>query len=245
MRTVKRTFSILEAFDAEQPILPLHEIASKVNLSSPTTLRILKSLVDLGYLVRLDKSKYCLSPRILRLSAAVKSTMDIREISYDVALDVAAATQEVIAIYMLDEMERVCIYAVDSELRLKSVIKPGDRSDLGVGASGKVILAYQEADVIAKNLARLKRKHGVDISALRAELEEVRRTGLAQSLEEVTPGNAAVAAPIFELDGSVKFSISLACPAMRFEGKEAFFKDQIAKAAILISQRNGAEVAFD
>lgn len=240
MRTVKRTFSVLEAFTGDRRTLALHEIAQIVNLTSPTTLRIIKALVNLGYLVRLSKNEYCLSPKVLRFASAVKITLGIRDISYDVNHDLAERTEESVALYMIDGLERVCIYAIDSELRLQTIIREGDRALLGQGASGKAILAYQDPKTITKVLGDLHRKLGTDKEKLAAELEQIRQQGYAQSRFEVTAGNAAVAAPIFEMDGSVKFALSLACPESRFVGNSEVFTQEVVNSARLISLRAGA-----
>ncbi|WP_319824021.1 IclR family transcriptional regulator [Thalassovita sp.] len=240
MRTVKRAFSVLEAFNEDRRTLALHEIAQIVNLTSPTTLRIIKALVNLGYLVRLNRNEYCLSPKVLRFASAVKSTLGIREISYDVNHDLAERTKESVALYMIDGAERVCIYAIDSELRLQTVIREGDRAALGQGASGKVILAYQDPKTIQATLADLHAKLGTDPDKLVKELEQIREHGYAESRYEVTAGNAAVAAPIFEMDGSVKFALSLACPESRYTDNRNFFVTEVVDSARLISLRIGA-----
>jgi DNA-binding IclR family transcriptional regulator len=240
MRTVKRAFSVIEAFNEDRRTLALHEIAQIVNLTSPTTLRIIKALVNLGYLVRLNRNEYCLSPKVLRFASAVKSTLGIREISYDVNHDLAERTRESVALYMIDGTERVCIYAIDSELRLQTVIREGDRAALGQGASGKAILAHQDPETIKSMLAELHVKLGTDVEKLAEELELIRERGYAASHHEVTAGNAAVAAPIFEMDGSVKFALSLACPESRFVDNRNFFTKEVVDSARLISLRIGA-----
>ncbi|WP_088624386.1 IclR family transcriptional regulator [Oceanicola sp. 22II-s10i] len=240
MRTVNRTFSILEAFTADRRSLALHEIAKIVGLTSPTTLRIVKSLVDLGYLVRLSKNEYCLSPKVLRFSAALKSTLGIREISYDISHDLAEQTKESVAIYMVDQLERVCIYAIDSELRLQAVVREGERAELGQGASGKALLAFQDTKTTAEAIENNRRKLGVEPRALAAELDEIRARGYAVTNSEVTFGNAAVAAPIFERDGTVRFALSLACPEVRFGKSREQFTEKVLQSSRLISQRNGA-----
>ncbi len=240
MRTVTRTFSILEAFTEERRSLPLHEIAQAANLTSPTTLRIIKALVDLGYILRLNKNEYCLSPKVLRFSSAVKSTLGIREISYDVNHDLAEKTKESVALYMRDDFERVCIYSIDSELRLQTVVREGDRAALGQGASGKAILAFQSDDIISLALTKLPDTMNVETTTFLEELETIRQNGYAETHFEVNPGNAAVAAPIMEMDGSVKFALSLACPESRYQENRELFIEEVVKSAKLISLRNGA-----
>ena len=55
----------------------------------------------------------------------------------------------------------------------------------------------------------------VDAGRLRDRLEEVRRTGVAQSDGERQAGAGSVAAPVFGVDGSVQGAVSVCGPADR------------------------------
>ncbi|WP_204307477.1 IclR family transcriptional regulator domain-containing protein, partial [Enterobacter hormaechei] len=55
--------------------------------------------------------------------------------------------------------------------------------------------------------------------------------------------NVAVAAPIFDADGRVRYSISLSCPAFRYEPRKQEFLQLVIKGAAEISRRNGCAVA--
>ena len=81
MRAVQRIFAIFESFTAERSSLTLQEIADRIDLPKSTAFRIVQSLEQAGYLVRLEDQKYCLSFRFTRLAGSVKSTLGIREIA--------------------------------------------------------------------------------------------------------------------------------------------------------------------
>ena len=78
IRTVERAFAIFEAFDDKQPMLSLQEIGNRIGLSKATTYRLVNCLYDLGYLVRLEDNRYCLSLKLTRLSGLVRSTLGFR-----------------------------------------------------------------------------------------------------------------------------------------------------------------------
>jgi DNA-binding IclR family transcriptional regulator len=243
MRTIERAMSVLEAFTQTEPSMPLHVIATRIKLSKPTTFRLINCLVDLGYLVRLSTQDYCLSMKILHLAGQVRGTLSIREVAHETMQKLARQTDETIALNMVDGFDRVCIDAVDSSSRLVSVMRPGDRAPLGVGASTKVLLAYLPRNEISDALDNLSRKRKINKTKLRAELQQIRDRGYAITHGEVTLGNVAVAAPIFDADGRVRYSISLSCPAFRYEPRKQEFLQLVIKGAAEISRRNGCAVA--
>ena len=53
MRSVQRILAILESFTAEDNCLSLHEIAGRIALPKSTTFRLVQSLEESGYLIRL------------------------------------------------------------------------------------------------------------------------------------------------------------------------------------------------
>ena len=58
----------------------------------------------------------------------------------------------------------------------------------------------------------------VDADVLRTQLDEVRRRGYAQTIEELEEGLNAVAAPVRRADGRVAAAISVSGPAFRMRG---------------------------
>ena len=73
----------------------------------------------------------------------------------------------------------------------------------------------QQEEVLAGRLDALTPRTIVDPGRLRDRLDEVRRTGVAQSDGERQAGAGSVAAPVFGVDGSVQGAISVCGPADR------------------------------
>src|SRR5207247_9588257 len=66
--------------------------------------------------------------------------------------------------------------------------------------------------------SRLAANTIIDAAELRGQLEEVRRRGYAQTIEELEEGLNAVAAPVRRADGRVTAAISVSGPAFRMRG---------------------------
>src|SRR6202020_3571915 len=98
IRAVERAFAIFEAFDPEHTILTLQEIGQRIGLTKETTYRLVNCLHDLGYLVRLQDNRYCLSLKLTRLSGMVRSTIGIREIARRAMLNLLRKTGETVTL---------------------------------------------------------------------------------------------------------------------------------------------------
>ena len=81
MRGVQRTVAVFDCFTPQRMSLTLQEIADSISLAKSTTFRIVQSLEEAGYLIRLDDQKYCLSFRFTRLAGMVMSTLSIRQVA--------------------------------------------------------------------------------------------------------------------------------------------------------------------
>ena len=90
--------------------------------------------------------------------------------------------------------------------------------------------------------ARLERHTARTITgrgALLAELDEVRRTGVAFDREEHTEGICAVGAAIVDAAGPAA-AISVPVPTPRFRGAEARYAERVRSAAAEAARRLGA-----
>ena len=134
MRAVQRIFAIFESFTAERSSLTLQEISDRIDLPKSTAFRIVQSLEQAGYLVRLEDQKYCLSFRFTRLAGLVKSTLGIREIARPIIAELAEKTKETVSIHTVSGRNRVCIDAIaTTPSPLRSVVQPGEQVPLGIG----------------------------------------------------------------------------------------------------------------
>jgi len=86
---------------------------------------------------------------------------------------------------------------------------------LHCAALGKVLLAYDAAELPPGRLARRTGNTITSREALRADLADVRRRGYAVTNEELEPGLVAVAAPVYRDGNAVVAALSVSAPATR------------------------------
>jgi DNA-binding IclR family transcriptional regulator len=143
--------------------------------------------------------------------------------------------------------ETLFVYKEECSQPLKYYIEIGDRAPLYATASGKAILAHLTEEevshfLLTTKLVPLRDNTITDEKALRDELENIRSKGLAYSREEFQEGISAIAAPIFNLHGTVVGSIVVSLPSVRFNAKHMrFIEPKLLDAARKISHQFGFE----
>jgi DNA-binding IclR family transcriptional regulator len=246
MRAVRRILGIFESFTEARTSLTLQEIADHIELPKSTTFRIVRSLEQEGYLLRLDDQQYCLSFRFTRLAGLVRSTLGIREIARHVMTALADATKETVSIHTISGRNRVCIDAVATvSLPLRSVSQPGEHIALGAGSSSKTLSAYLPKKALIQTAAQIARATGHTQAEVLAGLETIRTREYAVSHGERVLGVSSVSAPIKGPDEQVLYCLSVAGPSVRVRSHETEFVKLVVRAARDILRRYGGRLDGD
>ena len=240
MRSVERTLAVFESFTPAKSALTLQEIADRIGLPKSTTFRIVGSLEQAGYLVRLEDQRYCLSFRFTRLAGLVRNTLDVRAIARPVMLALAEKTKETVALHRAVGRHRVCIDSVaTAPSQLRSVMQPGEQIPLQLGSTSKTLLAFMpevEATPIIASIAR-STKRGP--SELQAQLAQIRAQGYGLSHGERLLGLSAISAPVWDASGEARHCLTVNGPTVRIQMHERDFTKLVKKAAADISRQYG------
>lgn len=193
VRAVERALDVLLCFtDAAE--LGLSEIAQRVSLHKSTVHRLLASLESKGFVVRDPRTeKYRLGFRIWELSAHLAQSDDAAIILLPEMERLRDLLGETVSLYVRDGHERIRIQAVQSTQPVRRVAPVGARMPLAVGASSKVLVAYEDEATREAILQDPNWPESIDKQAYREQLEQIRRQGYATSVEEREVGAAAVA----------------------------------------------------
>ncbi len=219
MGTVEKAFRILEEVVSHQEKgLTYSEVVTQTALPKATAHRVLKVLVQMGYL-RFDAGRYYGDLKLSALGSAVTSHFDLQEYVRPHLLELQAETTHTCNLGVLSGDAGVYLDKIESPvafgIKLYSAI--GKRFPLHCTGMGKVLLAGMRPAERRKALTgRLEAytSHTItDPVALERELEKVRRCGYALDREEITRGIMCVAAPIRDGDGETVAAISVAFPA--------------------------------
>jgi IclR family transcriptional regulator, KDG regulon repressor len=240
IRAVERAFAIFEAFDPQHTMLTLQEIGQRIGLSKATTYRLVNCLHDLGYLVRLEDNRYCLSLKLTRLSGLVRSTIGIREIARPIMRDLVQKTLETITLNTVAQGQRLCIEVFDTPSPLMSIVREGEQTPLLHGATGKILLAYLSSSEIDRIFREAPASKRPNRALLEKQLARYREQGYALTSSERVAGVTAISVPLRDSNGQVRYCISITGPAIRMDRNVDTFVALLLNASKVVSGQMGA-----
>ena len=245
VRAVERALQIMSCFDDEHPERGISDIAHAVSLHKATAHRIVTTLVNYGYLERVeDGQKYRLGLELPNLGYKVLRRMDLRREAVPFMKQLVAEWDETCDLSIFDQGEVFYIEIVRGTRALTISAAVGQRLPAYATASGKLFLAYipekQLNDILSRPLQAFTEKTVTSPEGIRKQLEEVRRQGYAVDYEEFERGVCAVAAPIFNRGGSMIAAIGGPSPMSRMTPERiAQIAEAFKEAAKDISYRMG------
>ncbi|BAL91018.1 putative IclR-family transcriptional regulator [Actinoplanes missouriensis 431] len=217
VQAIERAAAILRTLATGPGRLGLSEIARTLDLAKGTTHGILRTLQLVGF-VEQDRNsgQYQLGGALLHLGTSYLDINELRSRSINWADPLAARSGESVRIGTVLEGEVLVVHHVFRPDDTFQTLDVGTLLPLHATALGKVLLAYRAGGAVARaDLEAFTRRTLVDPRALTSALEGVRETGWAAEIEEMTLGQAAIAAPIRGYGGLVVGAIGISGPVER------------------------------
>jgi IclR family transcriptional regulator, acetate operon repressor len=224
IRSIERAVDVLACFDQLTPQLSVTALQKRTGLSRPTLYRILATLERKGVIRSFgEPQRFELGHEASRLAANWIGQDDYIRAARPVLRRLWDDTDETVALFIAaDGNKKICIEELQSRQALTFTRGVGFTEDLATGASGKAMLAFTPS------------------SRENPEFEDVRRTGICVSEGEIIEGAVAIAAPVFDRDGSVKGSVCIFGPAVRLaDARRGECIDRVKQASEAISYALG------
>lgn len=246
LSSVRNAARLLCAFTPADRDLGVSELAERLGLAKSTVHRILTTLAAEGLIERdAGSGRYRLGLRLYELGAIVADHLDLHEVVAGPIDDLRNRTGETVHVAILDGAEVVYIARRESPHTLRLFSRVGHRNHAHCTSTGKVLLAFlSESERAALLDGRALVAHTpytiTDRNRLEEELEQIRRRGWAQNVNESEVGVTSVAAPIRDATGRVVAAISVAGPGPRFTRDTLRrFAAETVRTAEIISSRLG------
>jgi DNA-binding IclR family transcriptional regulator len=244
-QSVTRALTLLKSFSDQQPEWTLAELARSVNLNKTTVYRLLAALEAEGLLARsATTGAYRLGPELIVLGSCAMRSNDLRTVSRDLLERLAEESGETSTLEMLSGRDVIVLDEVSSRFLLGLSQEVGARLPAHATSTGKLLLAYAYDQALAAleeyPLPRLASQTRTTTIELRADFPRIRLQGYATSDNELEPGFAAIAAPLYNHQGQVQAAISIGGPTARLQG-EAWDRgiEMTCRTAREISRRLG------
>jgi IclR family transcriptional regulator, acetate operon repressor len=210
---VGRAFTLLTAFRAGDSELSLAELCRRTGIAKPTAHRLLGELAEWGVVERTETGAVRLGLRLFELGQLVPRQRDLQEIAAPFLADLFEATRETVHLAVPDGTDVVYVqkFTVSGSPDIPSRL--GGRMPAYCTGVGKAMLAFSSPErftaVLAAGLDRRTPRTVIAPGLLRAELDTIRRLGIAEEHEESAVGVACVAAPVLDAHGLPVAAVSI------------------------------------
>lgn len=245
LSSVANAIRLLKAFSDENYEIGISDLGKQLKLPKSTVHRLASTLIEANMLEQSEETgKYRLGLVVFELGSLVRRKMDFSTEAKPFLMALREKTGETVHLAILDGASIVYINSLESKQAIRMTLDVGVRMPAHATAAGKVMLAYQPAEVveaiIAGGLAARTPNTIVDPEEFRRELALVRNRGYALADEEGEVGVRGLAAPVRDYNGNVIAAASIAGPAQRLSKKVLTnFAPEVISAADAISARLG------
>jgi IclR family transcriptional regulator, acetate operon repressor len=199
VQSVQRALDLVEIVAAAGGQLAIGEIAASSDIPLPTIHRLLRTLVERGYMRQLPNRRYALGHRLVPLGIAAAATVGAGADAVLSGLVDQLGETANLAVLSGDHAEYVA--QVPSRHSMRMFTEVGRRVELHCTGVGKALLAQLDADHVRAIVRRVGLSaytpHTLtDEPALLASLEAIREQGYAVDEEEQELGVRCIAMPV-------------------------------------------------
>jgi len=216
VQSLERAFGLLEAMADAGGTIGLSQLAAEAELPLPTIHRLVRTLVDLGYVRQEPSRQYALGPRLIRLGETSSRLLGRWARPY--LLELVEGLGESANLAMLDGDQIVYVgHVMPSQNSMRMFTEVGRRVDPHTTAVGKAILAGDDDATVRALLARpgmgTRTAHTITSpDAFVEELALTRQRGYALDNEEQELGVRCVAVAV---PGDHRLALSISGPQPR------------------------------
>lgn len=189
------------------------EIADRTGEPLSSVYRLLQSLTGVGWVDRgWRRGSYRLGLLLLTLGGQLEDNLDIRECALPSLRHLLKTTGATSFLCVRRDTRAVCVERLEGQAVRSLAMQLGGSLPMFVGAAPRAMLAFlspaeQRSSLKASKLPGDPPRP--DAIAIQADIERVRRDGFAVSDGDVTPGIAALGAPVFNHRGELQAAISI------------------------------------
>ncbi|MBB4640749.1 IclR family transcriptional regulator [Rhizorhapis suberifaciens] len=219
VKSAMRTLDVLELLVGQARPMAAHEIAAALAIPMSSLSYLLSTLAERGYLERSGRF-YGIGDAIRRLQPR-RAAPTVAERAVPLVASLRHQLNETASFFVRRGFEIEAVASEVGQHALRYTLEVGQRAPLHSFAAGKALLARLDEDELSRYFNSIERmaftpKTLVSEQALRADIEEARRAGIARTCEEHTPGIIGIGCAAL-VDGVAVGAFSVAIPVARFD----------------------------
>ena len=214
LSSARKILQMLLAFDEKRPEASVAELAKIVGVPLPTAYRHVALLKDMHLLEEGGVGKYHPTAKLLPIARAAQVLNSVATIASPIVADAARNLGETVMLMQQYGDVGVCIELAECDRPIRFTFDRGHTIPLGVGATGKVLLAMMPESDRAEHLLRLG-----DTGDLHRELAEVQANAYSISVAELDDGVWACSVPVLSTHERA-LALTAAGPVARLNSHE-------------------------
>jgi len=225
-QAVDRAAQLLIEVARRRDPMSFTELTAASGLAKSTTSRLLTALLRHGLVRRDESGRFCPGEVFLSYAWRGGAEADLVSLAQPALAQLGEQTGETVNLGVPREGGLVeQIAQVDSKYLIGGTNWVGLAVPLHCAALGKVLLAFGAAELPKGKLEQRTNRTITSRAELVAELAAVRERGYAVTIEELEPGLAAVAAPVFvgssvARGATAVAAVSVSGPSSRLAGNQ-------------------------
>lgn len=214
MSVLTKAAMVIEQLGAAGAPVKLGVIADAISLPKSSTHRLLNELADLGLVARCTEGEYAIGYRLYRWGQYATDHAGLRLLAQPLLERLCAQLEESLHLYVPEGTERICVATAAGSHLLQPVVPVGDIKPMGIGASGRMLLALGDADLYRRVAVTIPAHQMANFPTLE-ECATIRARGWALSVGEFEAGLTALAVPVFGANGEAIGTVTAAGPTVR------------------------------
>jgi len=241
-------FALVERLSSEQSA-SVTGLARATHISPPTTHRLLRALVALGYVEQLpDSRRYRMTLKVFELGNKIATRTTVRDLALVEMEHLSQETGLAVNLGILSGRDVVYVAQTGSDSVVVLNLTLGSRVPANCTAMGKAILAFQPGSlnsIFGSGPLETRTEYSIStIELLELALVGVRSAGFAADRAEFAQGVLCVAAPILGLQGGVPAALSVTSFHSAWDESDVTRTGYIVKAAAERVAKAGAALPW-
>lgn len=230
MAVMDRVAELLDLLATEGRPLKLSEISLGMDLPKSSVHRLCSDLSELRIIHRDAMGCFTIGPRLISWGAAAERIFDLRSVAEEIMAELRDATGETVNLHVPDGAYRMCVTSLHGLFSLVPIMPPGRRLPLGLGATGRVLMAHATPENVARARVLLSETGRPVTTDL--ELRRIRETNWVAVSDEQEMGLSAAATPVRSVTGRVVAALSVGGATARLtSARMADLRPQVVKTA--------------
>ncbi|MGB3245733.1 MAG: IclR family transcriptional regulator C-terminal domain-containing protein [Sulfitobacter sp.] len=205
VEALAKGLTILEVFGADHPDMTLSEVARRAGLSPAAARRSLITLMELGYVGQHDR-RFFLRPKIMTLGTGFYTSARIEELVQPDLRELVDRFGDASSVGTLSGHDVIYVAHVSVQRARRAAASVGARYPAFATSMGRVLLAsLSEAELDryfdTVQFTALTSSTCIEKDNLRAEIETVRKSDYATTVDQLDYGITALAVAVRDSNG--------------------------------------------